>query len=627
MTFSNNNSGFSGLIRVDGGTLVVANSSALGDGGTPANRTALDDDSTSKISLPGGITVATEILDMDGRSTDAVGLTSAGNNSWNGEIDGQGFGAASRFNIESTSGTLNLNRLYAEDGADPQTFVFSGAGDITINGGISEDAFDDVSGSVIPSAQDNVGVVKRGTGNLTVAIGAGTGGGRLDFWFGPTVIEQGTLTVTDPGAPDTGELRSWDITVQNGATLNTAAFGTYSQQIGQTLRGAGTIVANTLALYDDGSLAPGDAVGAVGSLNVTGNVTLSAFATPGTEGTWSFDVGNSSDTSGDVLAVSGTFSASGSPAQTVNITPAHGHLDAGSRTIVTHSGGTNSAVNGMTAQITDANGNPLTTRQTVAINGNTAEQVNVVVTGEEAARTWNGNASGAWDMATSNNWQEGDQQYKDLDQVTFNDSATGTTTVTVDGDRYAGSVTFSNATKTYTLTGAGGIVGTGDVTVTGTGQVDLVNTGNNYSGDTNISAVSSLQVTSATTGSINNSGSLSLRSPVTLTALVQNGAQTVGSGAYKVFAVEAEANQEFVTVRFIDQGEGISEEELPYIFDMFFRASGQENKAGHGLGLAGVEAIVKGHGGRVMVSSEKGKGSVFSVLLPLAQKAEPAERP
>ena len=255
-----------------------------------------------------------------------------------------------------------------------------------------------------------------------------------------------------------------DITVQNGATLDTTAFSTYSQQIGQTLRGAGTITASTLALYDDGSLMPGDSVGAVGSLNVTGNVTLSAFATPGTEGTWSFDVGNSSDTSGDVLAVSGTFSASGSPAQTVNVTPAHGHLDAGSRTIVTHAGGTNSAVNGMTAQITDANGNPLTTRQTVSINGNTAGQVNVVVTGEEASRTWNGNVSGDWNVATSNNWQEGDQQFKDLDQVTFNDSATGTTTVAVDGDRYAGSVTFSNATKSYQLTGEGGIVGTGGIT-------------------------------------------------------------------------------------------------------------------------------------------------------------------
>lgn len=83
--------------------------------------------------------------------------------------------------------------------------------------------------------------------------------------------------------------------------------------------------------------------------------------------------------------------------------------------------------------------------------------------------------------------------------------------------------------------------------------------------------------------------------------------------------IEAEAGGDSVTLRFIDQGEGISPEDLPYVFDMFYRGTGPGKKAGHGLGLAGVEAIVKGHGGRVMVSSEVGRGSVFSVLLPLHQ--------
>jgi signal transduction histidine kinase len=61
---------------------------------------------------------------------------------------------------------------------------------------------------------------------------------------------------------------------------------------------------------------------------------------------------------------------------------------------------------------------------------------------------------------------------------------------------------------------------------------------------------------------------------------------------------------------------GIPPEELPFIFDMFYRARGQEPGLGHGLGLAGVEAIIRGHGGRVMVASEVGKGSVFTVALP-----------
>ncbi|MBU4278043.1 MAG: PAS domain S-box protein [Proteobacteria bacterium] len=92
--------------------------------------------------------------------------------------------------------------------------------------------------------------------------------------------------------------------------------------------------------------------------------------------------------------------------------------------------------------------------------------------------------------------------------------------------------------------------------------------------------------------------------------------------------IEAEAVGDTVVLRFIDQGAGITPEELPYIFDMFFRAASHGKQPGHGLGLAGVEAIIKGHGGQVLVSSEVGKGSVFSVMLPVSQpEAEPAAPP
>jgi PAS domain S-box-containing protein len=83
--------------------------------------------------------------------------------------------------------------------------------------------------------------------------------------------------------------------------------------------------------------------------------------------------------------------------------------------------------------------------------------------------------------------------------------------------------------------------------------------------------------------------------------------------------IEAEADDDTVILRFMDQGAGITPEELPYIFDMFYRAASHGKQPGHGLGLAGVEAIIKGHGGQVLVSSEVGKGSVFSILLPVRQ--------
>lgn len=65
-----------------------------------------------------------------------------------------------------------------------------------------------------------------------------------------------------------------------------------------------------------------------------------------------------------------------------------------------------------------------------------------------------------------------------------------------------------------------------------------------------------------------------------------------------------------------DQGRGIKAEEIPYIFDAFYRIESQEDICGHGLGLAASSAIVRQHGGRILVESEPGIGSVFTVRLP-----------
>ncbi len=73
---------------------------------------------------------------------------------------------------------------------------------------------------------------------------------------------------------------------------------------------------------------------------------------------------------------------------------------------------------------------------------------------------------------------------------------------------------------------------------------------------------------------------------------------------------------EEVLVKVKDEGVGIEHGELSYIFDSFHRGKVAEKKEGFGLGLAAVKAIVEGHGGRVIVKSEPGKGSVFTVALP-----------
>ena len=80
-------------------------------------------------------------------------------------------------------------------------------------------------------------------------------------------------------------------------------------------------------------------------------------------------------------------------------------------------------------------------------------------------------------------------------------------------------------------------------------------------------------------------------------------------------------NQHRVEVRISDTGYGIQKQDLPRIFDPFFTT--KPTGEGTGLGLSVSYGIVKNHGGEILVESEMGKGSTFTVVLPLiAQEKE-----
>lgn len=66
-----------------------------------------------------------------------------------------------------------------------------------------------------------------------------------------------------------------------------------------------------------------------------------------------------------------------------------------------------------------------------------------------------------------------------------------------------------------------------------------------------------------------------------------------------------------------DTGIGISEEDLPHVFERFYRGSKTDKTFGSGLGLAITQAITKAHKGTIDVQSKVGRGSEFSVYFPL----------
>jgi two-component system phosphate regulon sensor histidine kinase PhoR len=94
------------------------------------------------------------------------------------------------------------------------------------------------------------------------------------------------------------------------------------------------------------------------------------------------------------------------------------------------------------------------------------------------------------------------------------------------------------------------------------------------------------------------------------------------SQAKGLITITTQEADQYIMVKIADRGSGIDTKDLPYIFDPFYQGFGEKRGKGYGLGLAVVKAIVDGHGGKVFVESELGKGSVFTVVLPKARKPE-----
>ena len=84
------------------------------------------------------------------------------------------------------------------------------------------------------------------------------------------------------------------------------------------------------------------------------------------------------------------------------------------------------------------------------------------------------------------------------------------------------------------------------------------------------------------------------------------------------------AQAPFLSIRIIDDGVGIPEKDLPFIFDRFYsqERKGARKKEGTGIGLTLAKELTELHGGEISVKSEEGKGSDFEILLPI-RKAHP----
>jgi len=81
-------------------------------------------------------------------------------------------------------------------------------------------------------------------------------------------------------------------------------------------------------------------------------------------------------------------------------------------------------------------------------------------------------------------------------------------------------------------------------------------------------------------------------------------------------AISAAVEEEDLIIIIRDTGEGIPPEDLPYVFDRFWRGDKSRSTQGHGLGLAISRGLVQAHSGRINVQSVEGEGTIFRITLP-----------
>jgi two-component system NtrC family sensor kinase len=98
-------------------------------------------------------------------------------------------------------------------------------------------------------------------------------------------------------------------------------------------------------------------------------------------------------------------------------------------------------------------------------------------------------------------------------------------------------------------------------------------------------------------------------------AILVNASEAISDNGEIVFRT-CNPNDDNIRIEVIDNGIGIPDADIPYVFEPFF--STKQKTSGIGLGLAIVHGIVQNHNGKIDINSERGKGTSIMITLPVA---------
>ena len=111
--------------------------------------------------------------------------------------------------------------------------------------------------------------------------------------------------------------------------------------------------------------------------------------------------------------------------------------------------------------------------------------------------------------------------------------------------------------------------------------------------------------------------------------LVSNAVRHTPSGGRVTLRSSVTGSGDEVAVEVSDTGSGIPADDVPHVFDRFWRAEKSRNRStgGSGLGLAIVLKLAEAHGGTASVVSTEGQGSVFTLWLPVTRDEAASTEP
>jgi signal transduction histidine kinase len=111
--------------------------------------------------------------------------------------------------------------------------------------------------------------------------------------------------------------------------------------------------------------------------------------------------------------------------------------------------------------------------------------------------------------------------------------------------------------------------------------------------------------------------------------LIDNSLKFTAAGGRVDVALEFDPPRHEALLQVCDTGAGIAADDLPHIFERFYRSdrsrARESQTRGNGLGLSICLAIIRAHGGRIEVQSAPGQGSTFVVHLPAEREAAPPQ--